>query len=86
MNRRNQRLLNDRRREHKIRFVKVNSHRAACYRLYTRTISVTSLVYIVIYGTIHTKQHAISKTRELYLSQVWFTLSSMVLFTPIYML
>ena len=49
---------------------RVNSHQAAWYELYTRTISATSLVYIVIYGTIHTKQHALCYMWELFLSQV----------------
>ena len=33
-------------------------------------------------GSVHTEQHALSYTRELYLLHVWFTLLSAILFTP----
>ena len=31
--------------------LRVNSHQAACYKLYVRTISVASLFYIIVHGT-----------------------------------
>ena len=36
--------------------IRVNSHQAACFKLYVRTIPVVSSVYIAVYGTIHPKR------------------------------